>query len=389
MLDAKLWRKQCFTCMWANKSAIEIEYKFGKVKRYRKETFCYGPRSCPLYDMGPPREVPYFDSSPSRRLTKGGWMTCVRNSAVMRIDWRIGPTQLFACRNQARVNSSRSNICEAQYGKGRNNILDELPGAMWLLCIAMKGTIRSLGVPSRRIIEMYKTLLFSILLLFVTFFVHGALAEEGPLLERIEWSDIWVVDANKDALPRILLVGDSIVRGYFDAVEKALEGTAYCARYTTSKFMGNPDYLAELEVLLNGYRFDVIHINNGLHGWAYTEGQYAASFPPLLDTLEKHGKGAAVIWATTTPVRSGRRLVQFDKKTERVKERNRIAVEVMNRHGIPVNDLYGPVEQHPEFYSKDGTHFNNEGRAAQGKQVAEAVSRCLSKRTDADDGTQQ
>ncbi|MGE3808439.1 MAG: hypothetical protein AB7K24_27565, partial [Gemmataceae bacterium] len=32
MLDAKLWRKQCFACMWANKSTVEIEYKFGKVK---------------------------------------------------------------------------------------------------------------------------------------------------------------------------------------------------------------------------------------------------------------------------------------------------------------------------------------------------------------------
>jgi hypothetical protein len=71
MLNAKLWRKQCFTCMWANKSAIEIEYKFGKVKRYRKETFCYGPRSCPSYAMGPPRQVPYFDSFPS---LDEGWM---------------------------------------------------------------------------------------------------------------------------------------------------------------------------------------------------------------------------------------------------------------------------------------------------------------------------
>lgn len=48
-----------------------IEYKFGKVKRYRKETFCYGPRSCPLYDMGPPRQVPYFDSFPP---IDEGWM---------------------------------------------------------------------------------------------------------------------------------------------------------------------------------------------------------------------------------------------------------------------------------------------------------------------------
>ena len=71
MLDAKLWRKKCATCMWANESAVEIEYKFGRVRRYRKETFCYGPRSCPLYDMGPPRQVPYFDSFPS---LDEGWM---------------------------------------------------------------------------------------------------------------------------------------------------------------------------------------------------------------------------------------------------------------------------------------------------------------------------
>ena len=61
-LDAKRWRKSCFTCMWANKSAVEIEYKFGEIKRYRKETFCYGPKFCPLYDMGAPRPVQYFDS---------------------------------------------------------------------------------------------------------------------------------------------------------------------------------------------------------------------------------------------------------------------------------------------------------------------------------------
>jgi len=71
MLDVKRWRKQCLTCMWANTSAVEIEYKFGEVKHYRKETFCCGPRSCPLYDMCPSRQVPYFDSFSS---LDEGWM---------------------------------------------------------------------------------------------------------------------------------------------------------------------------------------------------------------------------------------------------------------------------------------------------------------------------
>ena len=76
-------------------------------------------------------------------------------------------------------------------------------------------------------------------------------AEPAPKLERIEWSDIWITDADRDELPRVLLVGDSIVRGYYDGVEKALAGKAACARYTTSKFLGNPDYAGELGLILD------------------------------------------------------------------------------------------------------------------------------------------
>ena len=64
-------------------------------------------------------------------------------------------------------------------------------------------------------------------------------------LERLEWSDVWVVDAERDNLPKVLLVGDSIVKGYYDQVEARMAGKAACARYATSKFLGNPDYLVD------------------------------------------------------------------------------------------------------------------------------------------------
>lgn len=205
----------------------------------------------------------------------------------------------------------------------------------------------------------------------------GARAEEKTLREPIEWSDIWVPSTDKHDLPRVLLVGDSITRGYYEGTEKSLAGKAYCARYSTSKFIGHSDFLAELQILLDAYRFDVIHINNGLHGWDYTEKDYAKSFPRLLHLLKAHGKGATVIWATTTPVRTGADLAVFDKKTERVKERNRIAVEIMRAHEIPVDDLFALVEHRADWYSRDGTHFNDQGKAEQGRQVAESVLRSL------------
>jgi len=230
---------------------------------------------------------------------------------------------------------------------------------------------------------MKKALLCRVMPPLVAIVAHSAFAEEKPVLERIEWSDVWVVDANKNDRPRVLLVGDSIVKGYFAGVEKALAGKAHCARYATSKFMGNPDYLAELEVLLKRYQFAVIHINNGLHGWAYSEKQYEASFPKLLHTLKKHAKGATVIWAATTPVRTGKDLARLSGRTARVKARNRIAVEFVSQHGIPVNDLYALVVGHPEYHAPDGTHFSNEGKAAQAKQVAEVISKNLPHKTKA------
>lgn len=230
---------------------------------------------------------------------------------------------------------------------------------------------------------MHKTLPCLALLVVASISVPDACAEENSLLERIEWSDVWVVNAHKKSRPRVLLVGDSIVKGYFAGVEKDLAGKADCARYATSKFMGNPDYLAELAILLKGYEFDIIHINNGLHGWAYTEKQYEASFPKLLDTIKKHAKSATVIWAATTPVRTGKDLAQLSKTTERVKARNRIAEDFAGKHGIPVNDLYALVVDHPGYHAPDGTHFSSDGKAAQAKQVAEVISTYLPRKAKA------
>jgi lysophospholipase L1-like esterase len=200
---------------------------------------------------------------------------------------------------------------------------------------------------------------------------------EEPIRERIEWADIWVTDADKDDLPRVLLIGDSITRGYFGEVEKALAGKAYCARLTTSKCVSDPFFPDEVQLLLKQYRFAVIHFNNGLHGWGYTEDQYRDGLLRLMETFEKDAAGAKLIWATTTPVREANNLSQVSDRTERVKARNRIAADIMQERGIPTNDLYGLVESHQVFFSADGVHFSGKGKEVQGAAVAEAVVTCL------------
>jgi hypothetical protein len=65
MLALNSYKGKCFQCAWAAMAAVEIEYNWGKTKKYRFESFCYGPTSCDFYKMGRARAVPYFDESGS------------------------------------------------------------------------------------------------------------------------------------------------------------------------------------------------------------------------------------------------------------------------------------------------------------------------------------
>ena len=59
-LDARTYDSKCTTCIWGCRMAVEmiVDHWNPSQKRYRFETFCYGPISCPLYRAGATRKVP-------------------------------------------------------------------------------------------------------------------------------------------------------------------------------------------------------------------------------------------------------------------------------------------------------------------------------------------
>jgi len=59
-LDARTYQAKCLTCIWGCRMPVEmiIDQWNPGVKRYRFETFCYGPKSCSLYKAGRTRKVP-------------------------------------------------------------------------------------------------------------------------------------------------------------------------------------------------------------------------------------------------------------------------------------------------------------------------------------------
>jgi hypothetical protein len=59
-LAASTYAAKCVGCLWGCEMAVEmiIDPWNPSKRKHRRETFCYGPKSCPLYAAGPTRKVP-------------------------------------------------------------------------------------------------------------------------------------------------------------------------------------------------------------------------------------------------------------------------------------------------------------------------------------------
>jgi len=122
----------------------------------------------------------------------------------------------------------------------------------------------------------------------------GPVAAADPprvVRENIEWLDVWVPGNAVTDQPRVLLIGDSITCGYYKTVEDQLKGKAVVCRLATSKSLGDPALLDEVKLVLGQAKFNAVHFNNGMHGWGYTEDEYAKALPDLVAAIRKGAPG--------------------------------------------------------------------------------------------------
>ena len=194
--------------------------------------------------------------------------------------------------------------------------------------------------------------------------------------EEIEWT--WEVrPAHPDPkLPNVLLLGDSIARNYFPQVVKDLAGIANVYLMAVSTSVGDPrlpHQIAEFAAM-EDVAFRVVHFNNGMHGWRYTEAQYKAAFPAFLGSVRSlTGKGGRLIWANTTPVKPN---ASTGATNPRIEERNAIAQEQVRAAGISIDDQHTLMTEHPDLY-QDAIHFGPRGADIMGDQVASSIRAAL------------
>jgi lysophospholipase L1-like esterase len=191
--------------------------------------------------------------------------------------------------------------------------------------------------------------------------------------EEIEWT--WEVrPPHPDPkLPNVLLLGDSLSRNYFPEVTKDLAGTANVYLMASSTSVGDPRLVREIREFakMENVPFRIVHFNNGMHGWDYTEAQYQAAFPEFLRTVRSLvATKSGLIWATITPVQPK----AFNGATNgRVDARNAIAQTFIHAAHIPIDDQHALMMQHQNLY-QDTVHFNTAGSNLMGDQVAAAIS---------------
>jgi lysophospholipase L1-like esterase len=187
--------------------------------------------------------------------------------------------------------------------------------------------------------------------------------------------------ADDPALPRVLLIGDSISIGYTVPTQKILTGKANVHRIGEN---GGPTTrgLERIDGWLGDGKWDLIHVNFGLHDLKRTGdglhlvpiSEYESNLARLIARLSK--TGAKLIWASTTAVPDAD--LSPPRKDADVVAYNQAAARVMKKHGVPTNDLYAftkPILS--EIQRPANVHFTDAGSQRLAEQVAAAIRKEL------------
>jgi len=178
----------------------------------------------------------------------------------------------------------------------------------------------------------------------------------------------WDFVQDDPSLPRVLLIGDSVSRGYTQAARKALAGKANVHR-APANCGPTASGIKNLDVWLGDGRWDLIHFNFGIHDRNTPIADYVARLETLVERMQK--TGARLVWATTTPIPD---VAESRQTAASIVERNAAAAAVMQRHGVAVDDLFGFITPHlAEVQPPNDVHFTPQGYDRLGGQVADSI----------------
>jgi hypothetical protein len=134
-------------------------------------------------------------------------------------------------------------------------------------------------------------------------------------------------------------------------VTKDLAGIANVYLMASSTSVGDPrlpQQIAEVAAL-QGVSFAVVHFNNGMHNWGYTESQFESGFSFFLAAVSALPGRPKLIWATITPVKPE---ATTGASNPRIDARNEIAKVFTEREKILVDDQHALMTTHLDLFTR-------------------------------------
>jgi len=185
-------------------------------------------------------------------------------------------------------------------------------------------------------------------------------------------SNAWDFVQDDPKLPRVLLIGDSVSRGYTQATRKALAGKANVHR-APANCGPTASGIKNIEIWLGDGKWDIIHFNFGIHDRNTPLVDYTQRLETLIQRMQK--SGAKIIWTSTTPIPDS---PDGKQTAASIVERNAAAAVVATKYGLAIDDLFTAITPHlAEMQNPNDVHFNSAGYDFLGQQVATAIESAL------------
>ena len=193
--------------------------------------------------------------------------------------------------------------------------------------------------------------------------------------ETFEWVHSWCDNTNNADLPRVLLVGDSICHSYQELVREKLKGVAYVDYIATSYAVDSKIYNLLIENFAKDSKYDLIHLNHGLHGFHMSVTTYRSKMDKLIQKLLKV---APVILCESTAVNKEGNKRPHTDWMKKVYARNGAVEELAKKHGLKVNPLFELSASISACHRvEDGFHYLPEGADILADQVASIIKENL------------
>ncbi|MCM1038082.1 MAG: SGNH/GDSL hydrolase family protein [Ruminococcus sp.] len=184
--------------------------------------------------------------------------------------------------------------------------------------------------------------------------------------EKIEWLNYWIESANEREKKRILILGDSVARGYRPVLNRMVEQAGYVVDLLAMSYsIFDLSLINEIKHFIDsvGYQYCFIIFNLGSHhGYSLKikentdlQEAYYRKLDDILRLITKMSR--KIITVSGTPERTSDKEAHNDE----IQSRNSILKAISYKYKCNYVDLYSQMYNNKDFPLIDLFHFSDNG----------------------------